>query len=579
MVNSRLAPKQLNEAEKDDIIVRYLIQPRDKVSISEVVDDFIEEFKGNWTNLPFVLLNKAERYENTIYELTINELSNYAYMSVAYPTDNFDLEIGGITQILAIIAGDNIGSKAIASIRVTDLHIPKKLADNFAGPTFGVKGIRELYGIARHPILQMILKPRLGLMPDDYADIAYRAAVSGIDAVRDDQMLISTSYCPFYERVDKISAALKKAEDKTGRHTFYYPNITVSPVQIEPIIDYLREKGINTITVNAVYSGLGILEYLRKIAPDFVIQAHRSGYVILSNNRNYSISYAVLAQLFHHAGADEIHIGSIFGRFDVKKQETLKCLEHICNPLDLNAKKSFPIVAGSVTPAIVKATIDEISSNVIFMAGSGIIGHPIGIESGVKALKEMINIAMDGTNINTLLTGKLVSDDLLHALHFWGFKNDGINNDQSVVEKARQLLQVNDYIDENVKELKRAELQYFKELFQDHEISIIIDALSNTATVLSGSVGLIAEKYIRKICNTNNVPFCQMFNGIKHLHECSIIDEQLTSRLHEIRTYYNKAKHKNIYISFEEALTVIDDMIFFFKWIEKSDVLTGDDID
>lgn len=580
MADNRFAPKLFDENEaNNNIIVRYLIQPRDKASISDVVDDFIKEFKGNWTNLPYSLLNKADKYENTIYELTINELSNYAYMSVAYPADNFELEFGGITQILSIIAGDNISSKTIASIRVTDLHLPKVLTDKMKGPLFGVDGIREIYGIPIDPLLHMILKPRLGLGPEDYADIAYRAAISGIDAIRDDQMLISTSYCPFYERVEKISSALKKAEDKTGKKAFYYPNITISPIHIAPVIDYLRNMGIRTITVNAVYEGLGIIEYLRAIAPDFIIQAHRSGYIILSNNRNYSISYAVIAQLLHYSGADEIHIGSIFGRFDVKKQETLKSLEHICNPLDNNTKKSFPIVAGSVTPAIIEATIDEVSSNVIFMAGSGIIGHPIGIESGVKALKEMIHIAMEGSNINTLMTGNLISSDFLHALHLWGYRKDGINNDLKVVEKARQLLQVNDSLDEGIKEIKKAEFDYFKELLQDPEIGIITDALSNSATVLTGSVGLIAEKYIRKICNTNNVPFCQMFNGIKHLRECSLIDERLTSKLHEIRSYYNKAKHKNIYISYRDALTVIENMIYFFKWIENNTDLTGAEMD
>ncbi len=350
-------------AETDDIVVRYLIKPAEGSDITGVVDDFIHEFSGrSWTDLPVEYMKKIELQENYLYDLTINEYSNYAYMSIAFPHQNFDFKLGGIAQLLAIVAGDNISSRKIECIRITAIYFPDHIVHALAGPSLGVDGVRKTYKIKTSPILQMILKPRLGLTAKDYADIAYQAAVSGVDAIRDDQMFISTAYCPFEEKIKTISNAIHKAMDKTGRNVLYYPNITLSLGQMPGVIDYLRSMKVTAVTVNFVFEGIGIIEYLRKIAPDFIIQAHRSGYVILCNNIKFSISYAVLAQLLNMAGADEIHVGSIFGRFDVKKQETLDSLRHISSPLG-KLKGSFPVISGSVSPAIVEATVNEINKN------------------------------------------------------------------------------------------------------------------------------------------------------------------------------------------------------------------------
>jgi len=128
-----------NTGGSDDIIVRYLIKPKDGVNIASVVDNFILELKGNaWTNLPHSLLNKITEDENYLFELTINEHSNFAYMSVGYPIRNFDPELGGLIQLLSIIAGDNISSKKIDSLRITDIHLPDKFIAAFKGPSFGV---------------------------------------------------------------------------------------------------------------------------------------------------------------------------------------------------------------------------------------------------------------------------------------------------------------------------------------------------------------------------------------------------------------------------------------------------------
>ncbi len=567
-MNTAYTDYSRRQLDANHIIVRYLIRPKNPHGIEEIIEDFVLELKGNsWTDLPVNYLTRVKSYESYVYELTINDVSNYAYMSIAFKADNFDFELGGIAQILALVAGDNISTKKLESIRIVDLYLPERVLTQFRGPTNGIEAIRDLYQTPKAPILQMILKPRFGLTAEEYAHIAYRCGVAGVQAVRDDQMLISTSYCHFNQKVDKILEALKRVEDETGKRVLYYPNVTVSQRHIPRIIDELRKKGIQALTVNCIYEGLGVIELLRDIAPDFIIQAHRSGYVLLSNNLNYSISYSVLAQLMNLAGADEVHIGSIFGRFDVKKQETLKSLEFLRNPGG-GLKSSLPIISGSVTPAIIPATIDAISRDVVFLAGSGILGHPHSMEAGVRAMREMIDITMDAAGIEDMLRNGRVSDDLLRALALWGYKPDGIHFDQRVHELSLQKLSLKDQLDSNVKERLRSVVQQYSQRFADDEICILSSALDATGRVLAGNVGQITEKYLRKLTIYENIEYRQFFSAVSRLFEAGVIDQELESGLDEIRKLYNKAKHKDIYILFKEVLPSVDHLFSFFAWME-----------
>ncbi|MBF0232929.1 MAG: hypothetical protein HQK65_07810 [Desulfamplus sp.] len=562
--------RQLKEQFPDDIVVRYLIKPRNNIVITEIVNDFIHEFSGSsWTDLPAEYLNKIHQRENYLYDLTINEYSNHAYMSIAFPHQNFDINLGGIAQLLGIIAGDNISSKKLEMIRITDIVFPKLILQQFPGPSHGIDGIREIYKIDTYPILQMILKPRLGLTAQDYAKISYQAAIAGVDAIRDDQMLVSTSYCSFQKKIEAISQIIKKAQDKTGRPILYYPNITMSQKNIKRVIDDLREKEIRALTINAIFSGFGSIEYLRDIASDFIIQAHRSGYVLLSNNVRFSISYSVLAQLLHLSGADEIHIGSIFGRFDVKKQEALNSLKYITKSAE-DKKTSFPIISGSVTPAIIEATVNEIGHDIIFMAGSGIIGHPLDIEAGVKSIKEMIDIVMDGTRIESHLSNQKTSKELMHAIYLWGYKRDGITPNDDIQKLAFQILQGKEVLDNDYKHKTEAALDYYEKLFDDQEISIIKQALNLTAKTVSINVGQVTEKYVRRICLYNGIEYRQLFSAIEKLFESNLLENDLIVHLHGIRILYNKAKHKNIFISFTEAIPALNALISFFNWLDST---------
>ena len=61
---------------------------------------------------------------------------------------------------------------------------------SFKGPKFGIDGVRELLGVPERPLINNMLKPKTGHTPDVAADMCYKAAVGGVDIIKDDELIV-----------------------------------------------------------------------------------------------------------------------------------------------------------------------------------------------------------------------------------------------------------------------------------------------------------------------------------------------------------------------------------------------------
>ena len=86
-----------------------------------------------------------------------------------------------------------------------------KLPDTFRsahpGPQFGIPGSRRLTGVEGRPIIGTIVKPALGLRPQETAALVGELIASGVDFIKDDEKLTSPAYSPLKDRVEAIMAA------------------------------------------------------------------------------------------------------------------------------------------------------------------------------------------------------------------------------------------------------------------------------------------------------------------------------------------------------------------------------------
>ena len=64
-------------------------------------------------------------------------------------------------------------------LRLLDVFFPEEMVKNFPGPKFGVDGIRELTGIKERPLSLHIIKPKMGMTPEQTGEQVYQTAIGG----------------------------------------------------------------------------------------------------------------------------------------------------------------------------------------------------------------------------------------------------------------------------------------------------------------------------------------------------------------------------------------------------------------
>ena len=67
----------------------------------------------------------------------------------------------------------------------------------YPGPRFGVAGTRRLAGVEGRPLIGTIIKPSVGLGPEETAALVDELCRAGIDFIKDDELQSDGPACPF----------------------------------------------------------------------------------------------------------------------------------------------------------------------------------------------------------------------------------------------------------------------------------------------------------------------------------------------------------------------------------------------
>ncbi len=203
-----------------------------------------------------------------------------------------------IPMMLLAIAGNCFAYSK--HIMLTDLFIGKELLKKFQGPKFGVDGIRKLTGVQERPLSLHIIKPKMGMTPEQTANQVRQTALGGADMCKDDEMLADAYNNTMEQRLPLVMDAINRAADKTGKRMVYMCSITDEP---KKMIDKARraiDLGANGLLVT--YSaGLGALRELTS-HPDInvPVMLHASHMIAMMKQ----IAWPVLAKLCRLCGAD-----------------------------------------------------------------------------------------------------------------------------------------------------------------------------------------------------------------------------------------------------------------------------------
>lgn len=400
-----------------DLLATYYFRPKEGVDAAYAANAIREEqTTGTWTDLSTV--NEETAYvhalDGSVEDLV--ELPDGGYLTkICFPHEIF--EKGNIPQYLSVIAGNLFGLGKLEAVRLLDIDLPENLAG--CGPKFGIDGIRKIVGteVSCRPHIGTIIKPKVGLNPKDTAQVAYEAALGGLDLIKDDETLTNQTFCPLFDRLEAVMDALDRAKDETGKQVLYAVNVTTGGDRIVELAHKAVSAGANMLMVDVLTAGFSAIQALAE-APgiNVPIHVHRTMHGALTRNPHHGIAMRPIAKLVRSAGGDQLHTGSVSGKMGSKAGEVIADNREITKPLSY-LKPVFPVSSGGLHPGKVAAEIAKLGTDIVLQAGGGIHGHPGGTTAGTRAMLQAAEAAVLGIPAREYAASH---PELAAALAKWG---------------------------------------------------------------------------------------------------------------------------------------------------------------
>ncbi|MBM3233561.1 type III ribulose-bisphosphate carboxylase [Candidatus Pacearchaeota archaeon] len=387
---------KLGYKPKEDIICLFRIEPASGYTMKKAAENVaLESSIGTWTTIP------EKKYMMHLGAKIFSIKGNL--VKIAYPSELF--EKGNAPNILSSVAGNIFGMKAVKNLRLEDISFPKSIVKSFQGPFLGIEGIRKTLDVWNRPFLGTIVKPKLGLKPEDHAKSAYDSWLGGCDFVKDDENLSSQDFNKFEARLSKTLEARDRAEEETGEKKAYLVNVSAETEEMIRRAELVKKQGGKFIMIDVVTCGFSGLQTLREANLKLGIHGHRAMHAAFTRNKKHGMRMIVLADFCRLIGVDSLHIGTGIGKLegDIKEihelEEEIEYNKNRETQLRLaqdwyGIKPTLAVCSGGLHPGHVPFLIRHLGRDISIQMGGGIHGHPDGTRVGAIAARQAIDAAL-----------------------------------------------------------------------------------------------------------------------------------------------------------------------------------------
>lgn len=389
-------------------------------------DEFIDHLKqiermalegstSSWMEVADDTSDVRERLVSRVlgyYEVPAPKGTKKAVVQLGFPIGAWDINVN-VPMLMLSIAGNFFAFPTKS--RLLDVVIPKKVADEFQGPKFGVQGIREILGVQNRPLLMHIIKPKMGMTPQQTADQVYQTGLGGADIAKDDEMTSELSSAPFEKRVEAVMKAVERVKQETGRNMLYLVSITDEVDKINARARRAIELGANGLLL-AYSAGPSAL---RVLADDPQVKVPILLHVSHMLNLLPTINFPVLAKLCRLCGADFMLTPTQWSSLEVASLEEALRVNQILHAPFYHIKPTMPNPAAGIYPGVVPMMILDNGPDILISAGGGMLGHPMGYRAGAAAFRQAIDAAMSDTPLQEAAQNQ---PELMAALQTWGVR-------------------------------------------------------------------------------------------------------------------------------------------------------------
>lgn len=315
---------------------------------------------------------------------------------LSWPLENMG---PSLTNTLATVAGNLFELAEVSALRLLDVTFPSEFAHACPGPAFGIKGTQELAGVEGRPMIGTIVKPSVGLSPEETAALVRELCEGGIDFIKDDELQANGPHCPLAERVLAVMAVINDHAARTGRKVMYAFNITDEVDEMKRNADMVLAAGGSCLMVSLHSVGLAGLGAIRRHA-ELPLHCHRNGWGLFQRSPDIGISYRAWQKFWRLAGADHLHVNGLANKFSEADASVIASARSVSEPLFRESLPSFeamPVFSSGQTAVQVEPTYKALgTTDFIYCAGGGIMGHPDGVSGGVESLLQAAEAAVAG---------------------------------------------------------------------------------------------------------------------------------------------------------------------------------------
>ncbi len=315
-----------------------------------------------------------------------------AHIDIAFPIANVG---ANLPSLLATVAGNLFELGEVTGLRLLDLDLPVDYAAQFPGPQFGIAGTRRLAGVFDRPLIGTIIKPSIGLTPDQTATLVDALCAADIDFIKDDELIADPPYAPFDARLKAVMPVLQKHADRLGRMPMYAINISGSIDEMLRRHDAVFAAGGRAVMISINWVGFAAAEHLRRHA-QVSLHGHRNGWGAFTRDANLGFSFQSYQQLWRLAGIDQLHVNGLRSKFWEPDESVLASAKACLMPF-AGVAPVMPVFSSGQWAEQAEELFHRLQSlDLMHLAGGGIIGHPDGIAAGVASMREAWEAARSG---------------------------------------------------------------------------------------------------------------------------------------------------------------------------------------
>jgi ribulose-bisphosphate carboxylase large chain len=320
---------------------------------------------------------------------------NRAIVKVSWSIENFGYNL---PVMVSTLQGNLYEITQFTGLKLMDIELPASFGNQYSGPAFGIEGCRKLTGVNDRPLIGTIIKPSIGLSVQQTADIVKILAEAGIDFIKDDELLSSSANSSFNDRVDAVMKVINTYADKTGKKVMFAFNISGEMDEMLQRYEKIVKAGGTCAMVSINSVGLSAT---KKICDQkqLAIHAHRNGWGMLTRHPLLGINFKAYQKLWRLAGVDQLHVNGIQNKFWESDDSVVSSIEACLSPM-YNHKTVLPVVSSGQWGGQAFETYRRTKTfDLLYMAGGGIMAHPMGAAAGVKALQQAWKAAVDGLSL------------------------------------------------------------------------------------------------------------------------------------------------------------------------------------